>query len=657
MPLYIDNSIQNQTATSLTEKYGHAHNDRIRSGVLQVAGLWREEDGSGSDFSEFCLNNFYGSPEKRDRLFDRLEKNLESLYGNFYRVSRDFYWHLHVETGPMLPVDQQFANFNVFAHVSEDLFKSKIAFTVLLNFGIKSLAEKSREGPGWSRRQWAEARLADLFTTRIPANAKSKRSEAYVTADEYISSYNFYMKCLVNEKGQQLFRDDLKLISHWGLRDELKAQYAYPDGLARQQMIQEIMMRVIKQEVPRDVINSDAYVWDPFKNVLAGKDERQVKTETENSQRYERLRNIFLAEKSIDPYTPSTPSLIDRRFKESREIPKPEVEGLLQSILSAPVAKDIASLIRRRLGRELEPFDIWYDGFRSPNAVNEKELDGIVKRAYADIEGLKKFLPDILIKLGFSKDKSQELAALINVDPARGAGHAAGAMLRGDSAHLRTRVPDGGIDYKGFNTAMHELGHTVEQTISLNHIDHYLLEGVPNTAFTEAFAFAFQARDLEVLGVEQKDEMSRIYKALNNYWATLEISGVAMVDIKIWDWMYDHPDCSAPEIQDAILGIARGVWNEYFAPVFGRDDEIILAVYSHIINSGMYIPDYPLGHIISYQIEEFIKSRDLASETERMCRLGRLTPQFWMKQAVGGPISTTPLIQAAGEAFKALAGK
>ena len=42
------------------------------------------------------------------------------------------------------------------------------------------------------------------------------------------------------------------------------------------------------------------------------------------------------------------------------------------------------------------------------------------------------------------------------------------------------------MDYKGFNIAVHEMGHNVEQVISLNDIDHTLLEGVPNTAFTEA---------------------------------------------------------------------------------------------------------------------------------------------------------------------------
>jgi len=210
------------------------------------------------------------------------------------------------------------------------------------------------------------------------------------------------------------------------------------------------------------------------------------------------------------------------------------------------------------------------------------------------------------------------------------------------------------MDYKGFNTAMHELGHTVEQVFSLNEIDRYFLQGVPNTAFTEAFAFAFQARDLSILGVDDQSEESETYGILRNFWATYEISGVALVDMRIWKWMYDNPDCNSEQVREAIQNIAREVWNEFYAPVFRKRDQVLLAVYSHIIDCGMYIPDYPLGHIISFQIEEYLKEHDLAGQMERMCKLGKLAPQIWMHKAVGQRISTEPLIRAAKKAIMML---
>ena len=55
------------------------------------------------------------------------------------------------------------------------------------------------------------------------------------------------------------------------------------------------------------------------------------------------------------------------------------------------------------------------------------------------------------------------------------------------------------MDYKGYNIAVHEFGHCVEQILDMYFIDHYMLSGVPNTAYTEASAFIWQHRDLQLL--------------------------------------------------------------------------------------------------------------------------------------------------------------
>src|SRR5690606_13228803 len=108
----------------------------------------------------------------------------------------------------------------------------------------------------------------------------------------------------------------------------------------------------------------------------------------------------------------------------------------------------------------------------------------------------------------FAPATARYVANMVDVHPSRGAGHAWGAGRRGEPAFLRTRVEAGGMDYKGYNIAVHELGHNVEQVLSMNQIDHYLLQGVPNTAFTEALAFVFQERDLELLGIETDDPLA-----------------------------------------------------------------------------------------------------------------------------------------------------
>ena len=78
------------------------------------------------------------------------------------------------------------------------------------------------------------------------------------------------------------------------------------------------------------------------------------------------------------------------------------------------------------------------------------------------------------------------------------------------------------MDYKGYNIAVHELGHNVEQVFSLYEVDHTLLAGVPNNAFTEALAFVFQARDLELLGLAKPSAREPSgSRVLNDFWATL----------------------------------------------------------------------------------------------------------------------------------------
>ena len=209
----------------------------------------------------------------------------------------------------------------------------------------------------------------------------------------------------------------------------------------------------------------------------------------------------------------------------------------------------MAKLIEARLKRPLEPFDVWYSGFRPGSQYTEAQLDEMVAKKYPTAQAYQQDIPNLLMKLGFAPDRAKYVANNIVVDPARGSGHAMGAEMRAEKAHLRTRVEKGGMNYKGYNIAVHEMGHNVEQTFSLNDVDHTLLKGVPNTAFTEALAFVFQGHDLELLGLPAPDARSQAEKTLNDFWGTYEIAGVALVDMAVWHWMYDHPHGHAERVE------------------------------------------------------------------------------------------------------------
>src|SRR4030095_6724015 len=289
------------------------------------------------------------------------------------------------------------------------------------------------------------------------------------------------------------------------------------------------------------------------------------------------------------------------------------VKAMLEEVLSSPLVPKVAALISKRLNRPLEPFDVWYNGFRPRGAYTEEQLDAIVRKKYPTAEAYKADIPNLLQQLGCSEQKAQYPADHIEVDPARGSGHALGAARRADNSHLRTRVEKGGMNYKGFNIAVHEMGHNVEQTFSLNDVDSTLLQVVPNTAFTEALAFVFQAHDLELLALAKPDPKSDALKTLNDFWATYEVAGVALVEMGVWHWMSDHPDATPAQLKEATLGICRDLWNKYYAPVFKKKDVVLtLGIYSHMIDSFLYLPDYPIGHLIAFQIERQIeKTRNL----------------------------------------------
>jgi len=643
---------------ALRAQHGTAEADRIERGVDQALRLWRSSDGDAAAFERMAVSEFLPRGELLDATYGRLEFALERIGGYLTSMERDLRGGADLEIGPLLPIDRLLSAYTPRSHVTEDLFGNRLAFVVLLNFPLTTLEQRMQEGLSWSRRQWAETRLAQQFATRVPAEVNQKINAAFASAETYISTYNIFMRHVLAEDGARLFPEKLRLIAHWGLRDELKARYADRDGLAKQRMIQKVMDRIVRQEIPAAVIGNPALDWTPATNAVTGSPVKDVEAPPragagrvegrEPDERYRQWLGVFQAAKEADAHDPANPSFIDRRFNRDREIPESQVRELLESVLRSPLGPRVARIIERRLGRSLEPFDIWYAGFKPRGQHTEAELDALTRKRYPTAEAYASDIPRLLKDLGFSDAQARFLADHIVVDPSRGAGHALGATRRDDKAHLRTRVEKDGMDYKGYNIAVHEMGHNVEQVFSITSIDHTLLQGVPNNAFTEALAFVFQSRDLELLGLAGPDRAAERMRALEEFWATREIAGVGLVDMGAWRWMYEHPEATPAQLREAVVRIATDVWNEHYAGILGSRDVTLLGIYSHMISNGLYTPDYPLGHLIAFQIEEhFRKTKPLGAEFERICKLGQLTPDAWMRQAVGGPLSARPLLTAA----------
>jgi hypothetical protein len=624
----------------------------LKKGVKHAASLWRATDGTEADFKAYCVKNFIADKAEKELVFDKISRNIEVITGHFNKITLDLLEPVHLSTFEQHPIDNAFGAYSVGSHWMSDFYNNKIAFTIALNFPSFSLAEKEANAKNWTRQEWAYARLGDYFTARVPSHLLQKAGAVAAASDVYIADYNIYVGHLTDKKGNRFFPEDKVLLSHWNLRDEIKANYANKkDGLKKQKMIYQVMQRIIAQDIPAKVINNGDFEWDPYTNIVY-KDGKKVESTPEPSERYQQILNNFRANKAIDPYYPDQNTFIKRQYSGAKEISVEATEKIFTEFLQSEETKKVGKLIQKRLGRKLQPFDIWYDGFKARSGMDESKLDAQTRGLYPNAAALEADLANLLVKLGYDKERAQWLADRIAVDPARGSGHAWGGAAKGQKAHLRTRIGAKGMDYKGYNIAIHEFGHNVEQTISLYDVDNFVMNGVPNTAFTEALAFIFQKRDMLLLDVKDDSPQKEALKKLDLFWSAYEIMGVSLMDIRMWKWMYANPNATAPELRDAAMQTAKDVWNEFYAPVYGVKDQTILAVYSHMLSNPLYLSNYAFGNVIEFQLEQHIKGKSFPNEVDRIFKQGRLTPNQWMIEATGKDLSAKPLLEAAKEALK-----
>jgi hypothetical protein len=153
--------VQEQTiqdvVKKLIEKHGEAARFRAERGAKQVAVLWRASDGSVTDYEQFCLDQFVSNDGDLEVLFNKLSYGFEVLNGYFMLINKDLMRPLHLDMGPVTPIDELFGSFSAGAHLTEDLLNNKIAFITALNFPQYTLAEKTAMGEKWGRKEWAYA--------------------------------------------------------------------------------------------------------------------------------------------------------------------------------------------------------------------------------------------------------------------------------------------------------------------------------------------------------------------------------------------------------------------------------------------------------------------------------------------------------------------
>jgi hypothetical protein len=71
-----------------------------------------------------------------------------------------------------------------------------------------------------------------------------------------------------------------------------------------------------------------------------------------------------------------------------------------------------------------------------------------------------------------------------------------------------------------------------------------------------------------------------------------------------------------------------------------------------MVSLSMYLPDYPIGHLIAFQIEQKMSGmKTVGPEFERVSKIGSLTPDRWMIEATGAPVGPDALLAATAHAL------
>jgi hypothetical protein len=648
----LSDSLINVVRKELTAKHGATSAERISKGVSQLAAIWSTDEGAGEAFRRFCLDNFMTEAELAESL-PEIAGNLALLGSSGSVVRSKFNEPFDFVDVPEFKADRFFRD----ATPSYDAYGSGLAHFLKLNFPVYSVAEKNRMAGQWTRDQWLMNAIGDYFPDRRPVSPDSLLQTEMTKYRRYMENYFFRMDHIKDQAGKYIFPAGTLLHSHRGIRDNTKEEYNRKDGFKRQKLSGDILEAVFNGEVPEQFLTDTNTRWDPYKKELFvmknGREERIDGFATESDYRYKGLKTKFLLQQEIDKVFDNGSTFITRNFGNAN-LDAGETKKLIEEILANPLNEQIGTIIKKRLKRDLQPFDVWYSGFQEQAVYEGRFLDSVTKSRYPDPKALQDDLPEILERMGFPAGEAEYVGTRINVHAVVSGGYSSQPDVAGGKALVTTMFDKSGLDYKGYRVVMHELGHAVCGVYCTAEPGNFLLAGVPTGGITEGMAEIFAYKNIEGLDLfpftaEEKKHLL----AMATMWYMYEMGGNSLTDIMTWEWMYEHPDASVAELKNAVLDISAGIWNKYFSKTFGNKKEShILSVYNHFTSGDLYLYNYYNGAIYSYLLAGSFSRNDLAGGLKNACSEGITMPGLWLEKAIGKDFSPEPLFEDVRKAIQ-----
>ena len=651
-PIQVSKLVVDSVLFELNNQFEVIDYKRMEKGVKQVAKFWRPNDGGEKNYINFCKKYFINDPSCLDSLFNILNHSFKSISTNLFTIDYELKQKLSDHKSKLGIVEDIFSLYDLALHLSDDFYCNKIAFVAMLNFPYYTMKEKQKHADLWSEKQWASVRLGDIFIARIPTDYKQSTNNALSISDKYLSGYYIYPGCLVDNYGRQIFSKNLKPFSLMKLHEVIRGNYMINEnGLAQQQMMGEIILHIIKQDIPDSLTYDNTIRWDPFSNVVS-KDGEKFKMKPGGFNRYAYFLNNFIVLKAEDQFFPFHKNFLDRTFNNTLELPQNQVELQFEHLCSSPLAQKTASLISKRLNRPLQPFDIWYNGFSNRSELKIKELDKTIRSKYPNNQSYITDIPNILFRVGFDFKKAQELSACLSIDTTRIANDFNDDNIVGSRPALHFKVGKDGMNFQEYVETLRALGMAVGIAISSYNVETFFLKGTPNAALNQGLAFVFQERVFQSLGFNDIFPDTEPYPALDTYWNSYRSMGTAILEIRIWQWLYKHPTATKVQLKDAVIRLAVEVWNQYYSTAFKIKNSPILSFDSKMIDKPLALTTDALGLMIGFQINQYLKGKNFSDEVIRIYSTGRVTPELWMNKGLQKEISVNSLLNATAEALK-----
>ena len=395
------------------------------------------------------------------------------------------------------------------------------------------------------------------------------------------------MHHLVDANGARLFPPRLRLLSHWNLRDEIKADYSRRgDGLAKQRDDRQgdgadrdadDSRRRRRQPAASTGIRSTNEV-----RATTDKDSdappppaKKPLNEPEPDTRYAKLLARLPRRAAGRRLLPDRADADRAPFRGGPADPRGAREEDARGCAGlADACRDVAELVEKRLGRQARAVRHLVRRLSRPRRL----FGGGARRDRAQAisrprRPIRRTSRACLRELGFSPERA--------VDAGREHRRRSGARLRatrwarrgaGDKAHLRTRVEKDGMNYKGFNIAVHEMGHNVEQTLLAEHDRSHAAPGRAEHRVHRGAGVRLPGPRSGAAGPRQADRRGEGDEDAR----TTSGPATRSPAWRWWTWASGigcttHPDATPAELKDATIAIAKDVWNRYYAAVFGDE--------------------------------------------------------------------------------------